>query len=137
MPKDIELTKANFYFCGILRLITKADTLPCIKDEIIAAWYEVAENRYHITGLTEKPAMRDAVILAKHKILTLANSRRCSGTAFCVHFRMKTCGSRTRMAFSMYISLKYMYSILPLIRPPYLPRNCGDIREVAFGEREN
>ncbi len=23
-----------------------------------------------------------------------------------------------------------------LIRPPYFPRNCGHIREVAFGERE-
>ncbi len=23
-----------------------------------------------------------------------------------------------------------------LIRPPYLPRNCGHISEVAFGERE-
>ncbi len=24
----------------------------------------------------------------------------------------------------------------PLIRPPYLPKNCGHIREVAFGKRE-
>ncbi len=29
------------------------------------------------------------------------------------------------------------YSGPCLIRPPYLPRNCGHIREVAFGEREN
>ncbi len=28
------------------------------------------------------------------------------------------------------------YSSLSLIRPPYLPRNCRHIREVAFGERE-
>ncbi len=28
------------------------------------------------------------------------------------------------------------YSSLPLIRPPHLPRNCGHIREVVFGERE-
>ncbi len=28
-----------------------------------------------------------------------------------------------------------MYSSPSLIRPPYLPRNCGHIREVAFGER--
>ncbi len=28
------------------------------------------------------------------------------------------------------------YSSPPLIRPTYLPRNCGHIREVAFGERE-
>ncbi len=27
------------------------------------------------------------------------------------------------------------YSNPSLIRPPYLPRNCGHIREVAFGER--
>ena len=30
----------------------------------------------------------------------------------------------------------WQYSSPPLIRPPYLPRNCGHIREVAFGERE-
>ncbi len=35
----------------------------------------------------------------------------------------------------------YMYSIKEysspsLIRPPFLPRNCGHIREVTFGERE-
>ncbi len=29
-----------------------------------------------------------------------------------------------------------IYSGPPLIRPPYLPRNYGHIREVAFGERE-
>ena len=28
------------------------------------------------------------------------------------------------------------YSSPPLIRPPYLPRNCGHITEVAFGERD-
>ncbi len=28
------------------------------------------------------------------------------------------------------------YSIPSLIRPPYLPRNCGHIKEVAFGERD-
>ncbi len=28
------------------------------------------------------------------------------------------------------------YSSPPLIRPTYLPRNSGHIREVAFGERE-
>ncbi len=30
----------------------------------------------------------------------------------------------------------YLYSSPSLIRPPYLPRNCGHIREVAFGEEE-
>ncbi len=29
-----------------------------------------------------------------------------------------------------------IYSSPSLIRPPYLSRNCGHIREVAFGERE-
>ncbi len=29
-----------------------------------------------------------------------------------------------------------IYSSPSVIRPPYLPRNCGHIREVAFGERE-
>ncbi len=28
------------------------------------------------------------------------------------------------------------YNSPSLIRPSYLPRNCGHIREVAFGERE-
>ncbi len=28
------------------------------------------------------------------------------------------------------------YSSPPLIRPPYLPRNCGHTREVAFHDRE-
>ena len=28
------------------------------------------------------------------------------------------------------------YNSPSLIRPPYLPRNCVHIREVAFGERE-
>ncbi len=32
---------------------------------------------------------------------------------------------------------KCKYSSPPLIRPLYLPRNCGHIKEVAFGEREN
>ncbi len=30
-----------------------------------------------------------------------------------------------------------LYSSPRLIRQPYLPRNCGHIREVAVGEREN
>ncbi len=30
----------------------------------------------------------------------------------------------------------YLYSSPPLIRPPYLLRDCGHIREVAFGARE-
>ncbi len=30
-----------------------------------------------------------------------------------------------------------LYSICPLIRPPYLPRNCGHSREVTFCSREN
>ncbi len=29
-----------------------------------------------------------------------------------------------------------LYTTASLIRPPYLPRNCGHIREMAFGERE-
>ncbi len=28
-----------------------------------------------------------------------------------------------------------LHTVVPL-RRPYLPRNCGHIREVAFGERE-
>ncbi len=28
------------------------------------------------------------------------------------------------------------YSSPPLMRSPYMPRNCGHIREVPFGERE-
>ncbi len=37
-----------------------------------------------------------------------------------------------------FIHIQYVivYSSPPLIRPPYLPRSCGHIREVAFGERE-
>ncbi len=42
----------------------------------------------------------------------------------------------TKKAYKPYIII-CMYSRPPLIRPPYLPRNCGHIREVAFGEREN
>ncbi len=30
-----------------------------------------------------------------------------------------------------------VYSSPSLIKPPYVPRNCGHIREVAFGRREN
>ncbi len=33
--------------------------------------------------------------------------------------------------------IPYQYSSPPLTRPLYLPRNCGHIREVSFGEREN
>ncbi len=33
-------------------------------------------------------------------------------------------------------TFQFMYSSPSLIRPPYLPRNCGHIRGVAFGERE-
>ncbi len=44
--------------------------------------------------------------------------------------------------FNMYISYYYIYFILlyfqysspPLVRSPYWSRNCGHIREVAFGE---
>ncbi len=32
--------------------------------------------------------------------------------------------------------LYFQYSSPPLLRPPCLLRNCGHIREVAFGERE-
>ncbi len=41
--------------------------------------------------------------------------------------------------FALDCNLKIIriYSSPPLIRPPCLPRNCGHIREVAFGEREN
>ncbi len=28
-------------------------------------------------------------------------------------------------------------TVVPLIKPPYLPRNCEHIREVAFGERRS
>ncbi len=32
--------------------------------------------------------------------------------------------------------IDHIYSSFSLIKPPYLPRNCGHIRELAFVERE-
>ena len=37
----------------------------------------------------------------------------------------------------VFVLANVQYSSPPLIRPPYLPRNCGHIRQVAFDEREN
>ncbi len=43
---------------------------------------------------------------------------------------------KSRILSFPFIPVTQYYSSSSLIRPPYLPRNCGHIREVALGERE-
>ena len=49
--------------------------------------------------------------------------------------RRKRIEDNQKMVLHYYqTDLQFVYSSPPLIRPPYLPGNCGHIREVAFGD---
>ncbi len=58
---------------------------------------------------------------------------------YCHHITFKFWSSRRYLSLEFHlrqILSHWYYSSPSLIMPPYLPRNCGHIRELAFGERE-
>ncbi len=59
------------------------------------------------------------------------------GRIKCIHNSSgKIFGDITLLTVTTKRGSTVQYSSPSLIRAPYMPRNCGHIREVAFGERE-